>query len=564
MSVKVMMQSSGNKSLAGFTRRISLWLGAAVLLGGAAAVTLALQLIVFAQIVADLAFQDHALMAEIPALKLLGIFLVARVLLQWVADMVAAQGSLRLTSSLRSELLQHLFNVGPVGMASHATGETVTALDAGVEGLEPYFAQYIPRAAMMVVLPFMILATVLHLDGWSFLILACTGPLIPVFMALVGYRAQAIMDRQWTQLLLLGSSFLDALQGMTTLRLFGRARDAVAAVANMADEYRCTTMSVMKVAFLTSAVLEFFASLSIALVAVVFGARLLEGKADFQSAFLVLLLAPEYFMPLRAFSASYHARQNAMAAMVAISKLFALSSVATRHANQPIIEPLASVKCENLSAEYEAGRPVLSNINCTFTRGTLSLITGESGAGKTTLVRVLLGLLSPIAGRIVAEDAHGIAHAHWQSCIGWVPQRPCLVHGSVADNLRMANPQADMASLRNVARQADALSFIEALPQGFDTLIGERGACLSGGQVQRLALARVLLRNPQILILDEPTAHLDPKSEQHVAAAIARIALNRIVIVIAHRGAIINHAGQVLRVHKGLIFNGLHMLEHAA
>lgn len=159
MSVKVMMQSSGNKSLAGFTRRISLWLGAAVLLGGAAAVTLALQLIVFAQIVADLAFQDHALMAEIPALKLLGIFLVARVLLQWVADMVAAQGSLRLTSSLRSELLQHLFNVGPVGMASHATGETVTALDAGVEGLEPYFAQYIPRAAMMVVLPFMILAT---------------------------------------------------------------------------------------------------------------------------------------------------------------------------------------------------------------------------------------------------------------------------------------------------------------------------------------------------------------------------------------------------------------------
>ncbi|WP_170315340.1 MULTISPECIES: thiol reductant ABC exporter subunit CydD [Acetobacter] len=562
--MKVMMQSSGNKTLAGFTRRISFWLGASVLLGGVAAVLLVLQLTVFAQIVAGLAFQHHSLADEIPALKWLVFFLVARALLQWAADMVAAQGSLRLISNLRSELLQHLFNVGPVGMVGHATGATVTALDAGLEGLEPYFTQYMPRAAMMVVLPFMILATVLHLDGWSFLILACTGPLIPVFMALVGYRAQAIMDRQWTQLLLLGSSFLDALQGMTSLRLFGRARDAVAAVADMADEYRCTTMSVMKVAFLTSAVLEFFASLSIALVAVVFGARLLEGKADFQSAFLVLLLAPEYFMPLRAFSASYHARQNATAAMAGISKLFALPAMAARHENQLLTETLVSVKCENLSAEYEANRPVLSNINCTFARGTLSLITGESGAGKTTLVRLLLGLLSPVTGRIVAEDACGIAHKDWQSNIGWVPQRPCLVHGTVAENLRMANPQADIASLRNVARQADALSFIEALPQGFDTLIGERGTCLSGGQVQRLALARVLLRKPQILILDEPTAHLDSESERRVATAIAHVATHCIVIVIAHRGAIITHAQQVLRVHKGQVFSGPHLLEHAA
>ncbi|MEW9298066.1 thiol reductant ABC exporter subunit CydD [Acetobacter oryzifermentans] len=562
--MKVMMQSSGNKTLAGFTRRISFWLGASVLLGGVAAVLLVLQLTVFAQIVAGLAFQHHSLADEIPALKWLVFFLVTRALLQWAADMVAAQGSLRLISNLRSELLQHLFNVGPVGMAGHATGATVTALDAGLEGLEPYFTQYMPRAAMMVVLPFMILATVLHLDGWSFLILACTGPLIPVFMALVGYRAQAIMDRQWTQLLLLGSSFLDALQGMTSLRLLGRARDAVAAVADMADEYRCTTMSVMKVAFLTSAVLEFFASLSIALVAVVFGARLLEGKADFQSAFLVLLLAPEYFMPLRAFSASYHARQNATAAMAGISKLFALPAMAARHENQLLAETLVSVKCENLSAEYEANRPVLSNINCTFARGTLSLITGESGAGKTTLVRLLLGLLSPVTGRIVAEDAHGIAHRDWQSNIGWVPQRPCLVHGTVAENLRMASPQADIASLRNVARQADALSFIESLPQGFDTLIGERGTCLSGGQVQRLALARVLLRKPQILILDEPTAHLDPESERRVATAIAHVATHCIVIVIAHRGAIITHAQQVLRVHKGQVFSGPHLLEHAA
>ena len=564
--VKVVMDSPGNRTLMGFTRRIGLWLGAAVVLGGAAAVMLVLQLTILARIVSDLAFRGRVVSDEFAGLEMLLALLAGRALLQWAADMVAHEGSLRLTATMRGELLRHLFHVGPVGLTGQATGHMVTVLGDGIAALEPYFAQYVPRAAMMVVLPLLVLGMVMHLDAWSFIILACTGPLIPVFMALVGYRAQAIMDRQWTQLLLLGSAFLDTLQGLTTLRLFGRVRDTVTAVAGMADEYRATTMSVMKVAFLTSAVLEFFASLSIALVAVVFGARLLDGKADFQSAFLVLLLAPEYFMPLRAFSASYHARQNAIAAMVGISQLFSLPGTATRFGVQDSAAgvPLVSISCEDVTAGYQAGAVVLSHAGCTFTRNVLTVVTGESGVGKTTLIRLLLGLMHPLQGRITAMDECGVVHGHWQDRIGWVPQQPRLVHGTVAENLRLADPMADMDTLRAVAAQADALSFIEALPQGFDTLLGERGAGLSGGQVQRLALARVLLRNPQVLILDEPTANLDPQSEQRVAAAIARAAVGRIGIVVAHRPAMIALAAQVLRLQDGQVFSGPHTVGRAA
>ncbi|WP_221228950.1 thiol reductant ABC exporter subunit CydD [Komagataeibacter kakiaceti] len=560
------MDSPGNRTLMGFTRRIGLWLGAAVVLGGAAAVMLVLQLAVLARIVSDLAFHGRAVSDESAGLAMLVALLAGRALLQWAADMVANEGSLQLATAIRGELLRHLFHVGPVGLAGQATGQMVTVLGDGVAALEAYFAQYVPRAAMMVVLPLLVLGMVLNLDVWSFIILACTGPLVPVFMALVGYRAQVIMDRQWTQLLLLGSAFLDTLQGLTTLRLFGRARDAVAAVAGMADEYRITTMSVMKVAFLTSAVLEFFASLSIALVAVVFGARLLDGKADFQSAFLVLLLAPEYFMPLRAFSASYHARQNATAAMAGISQLFALPVTAIRPdaRGSTVGAPLVSISCEDVTAGYQADAPVLSHAGCTFRRNVLTVVTGESGVGKTTLIRLLLGLLRPMRGRVIAVDACGVAHARWQDRIGWVPQQSRLVHGTIAENLRLADPMADMDTLRAAAEQADALSFIEALPQGFDTPVGERGAGLSGGQVQRLALARVLLRNPQVLILDEPTANLDPRSERRVAAAIARAAVGRIGIVVAHRPTMIAQAAQVVRLRDGQVFSGPHTVGRAA
>lgn len=548
---------TADRGLTGLASRAGLWLGVAVVLNGAAAAMLVLQLVVLARIVDNLAFHAHTFGQETGRAGWLAALLAGRAILGWLADMAAATAGMKVTTALRADVLAHLLRVGSVGMAGAGTGETVTTLTEGIDALEPYVAHYLPRAAMMVVMPLMILGCVAGLDGWSFAILACTGPLIPLFMALVGYRAQAIMDRQWTQLLLLGNGFLDFLQGMTTLRLFGHAHHAASTVGRMADDYRRTTLSVMRVAFLTSAALEFFASLSIALVAVVFGARLLSGHADFRTAFLVLLLAPEYFMPLRAFSASYHARQNATVAMRRIAALLALpqAPMAATIAPAPPSGPLAGIACTNLSAAYGTdAAPVLAHASCQFPRDALTVVVGESGAGKTTLLRLLLGLLAPSAGTIVALDDAGQPLAGpWRDRIGWVPQRPCLPSGTIADILRLGAPDADLAQLRAAATQADALAFIEALPQGFDTPIGERGARLSGGQARRLALTRALIRDPAILILDEPTSDLDPDSERRVVDAIRRAVPGRIVIVTTHRRTMIGQADHLLAVADGTI-----------
>lgn len=559
------MQRANDWNLNGLTRHVRLWLGGSVALGAGAALFMVAQLSVLARVADDLAFQNHSLHAETGLFALAILLVVGRAVLQWLSGLMADEAAGRIVTALRNDLVQHLFRVGAVGMGSQPAGRVVATLTNGIDALEPYFAHYIPRAAAMVVVPILVLGTVLRLDGWSFLILVGAGPLIPVFMAFVGYRAQAIMDRQWTQLLLLSASFLDFLQGMTTLRLLGRARDAVTEVATMADRYRATTMSVMKVAFLTSAVLEFFASLSIALVAVVFGARLLSGTVAFYPAFLVLLLAPEYFMPLRAFSASYHARQNAVAAAERIGELFALPAVVPTIGLHPAPVSVATLCCEGISVRYVDGQDVIQDVQCRFTRNHLTVVVGESGAGKTTLMRVLLGVVAPSAGQVVARDELGhVIPQQWRSTIGWVPQRPRMVFGTVADNLRLGSPNADLSRLREVAEQAGALEFITALPKGFDTLIGERGITLSGGQIQRLALARVLLRNPSILILDEPTADLDPESERQVADALSRCVAGRIVIVVAHRAEMIARASHVLRVAHGRVFGPPRAVEDAA
>ncbi|MFT9257625.1 MAG: thiol reductant ABC exporter subunit CydD [Acetobacter sp.] len=547
-----------DRKLTALASRGGLWLGVAVALNGAAGAVLVLQLVVLARIVDDLTFKAYGFGGETRHLMWMVALLVVRCVLVWLADMASVAAGMKVVAALRAEVLAHLLRVGPLGIAGRGAGETVTALVDGVDALEPYIAHYLPRAAMMVVMPLMVLACVAGLDGWSFLILAVTGPLVPLFMALVGYRAQAIMDRQWTQLLLLGAGFLDFLQGLTTLRLFGHARQAVAVVATMADGYRRTTLSVMRVAFLTSATLEFFASLSIALVAVVFGSRLLAGHVDFYTAFLVLLLAPEYFMPLRAFSASYHARQNAAVAMQRISALLVLPEAPVADV-APLMAagqaPIALVACQGVSAGYGAGaNAVLEHVSCQFSRDALTVLVGESGAGKTTLMRLVLGLLSPRAGRIVVCDGAGQElEGGWHDRIGWVPQHPCLPCGSIADILRLGAPDADMARLRMAAAQADALSFIEAMPDGFMTCVGERGARLSGGQVRRLALARALVRDPAILVLDEPTAGLDPRSEQRVTDTIRRCASGRIVIVATHRQMLVDAAAQVLVVENGTL-----------
>jgi ATP-binding cassette subfamily C protein CydD len=424
-----------------------------------------------------------------------------------------------------------------------------------VEALDPYLARYLPQMALVALVPLAILVAVFPLDWISGLILMVTAPIIPVFMVLVGYRAEAINQRQWRKLLVMSAHFLDAVQGIATLKLFGRARDEVELIGRISDDYRRTTMAGLRVAFLTSAVLEFFASLSIALVAVLFGVRLLHGHLGFFPAFLVLLLVPEFFSPLRGLATHYHARMSALAAARRIFDILDIKP-ATRAGRQPPPTGAVSIACHKLSVAYGDGRQALRDIDFVFPAGKMTAIVGRSGAGKSTLAAAILGFVAPQTGTILIEGSIPLAaldREAWWRQLAYVPQSPRIFAGSIAENLRLARPAANDRMLRDALSRVRLLDHIETLPHGLATRIGEGGAGLSGGQVQRLALARAFLKDAPILILDEATAHLDLETEAEIADAIFDLARGRTVIAIAHRLRTVRRADGIVVLADGRV-----------
>lgn len=532
-------------------RRTGTALTASILLGLVSAWAVIAQALCLTRIVNGVSFRHLPLAVLTPwIVALLALFLV-RAGLAYGAEITGFHAAASIKTALREKLLASLFAQGP--LAGTSSAEAAATLLEGVEALEPYFSRYMPQMALCLAVPLAILAVVFPLDLWSGLILLVAGPLIPLFMILVGYRAEAINQRQWEKLLRLGAHFLDVLQGLTTLKLFGRARDEIAIARKISEDYRRTTMAGLRVAFLTSAVLEFFASLAIALIAVLFGARLIHGHFDFAPAFLVLLLAPEYFVPLRGLSVHYHARMSAIAAARQIFGVLDAAPPPLPAATLRQTESL-DIVCESLTFAY-GGAPVLNGLGAHFPPATLTAIVGESGAGKTTLARLLLGFARPASGAITVngQNLAEIAQASWWEQLAWVPQTPRLFHGTIAENLRLGRPQATLDELRAACRQAAALPFIEALPAQFDTKIGDSGAGLSGGQIQRLALARAWLKDPRLLILDEATASLDAATEAEIIETIMQFAKTRTVIVIAHRLKLAERADRVLVLEDGCI-----------
>jgi len=539
---------------------------ARAVLVGAVSLGLAAGVLVIAQAALLAWIIDHAIFhaADLPALApaiaaLVGLFVV-RAALSWAGEVVGFEAAARVKSALRQRLTVHLLALGPVHAVQEQSGDLATTLLDGVEALEPYIARYLPQMALLAMVPLAIFAAVVPLDWPSGLVLLGSGPLIPFFMVLVGARAGAINQRQWRQLLMMGGHFLDAVQGLTTLKLFGAARAEIDLVGRIADAYRRTTMEGLRVAFLTSAVLEFFASLAIALVAVLLGARLLHGGIDFYPALLVLLLVPEFFLPLRGFAAHYHARMSALAAAQRIFALLDLPLPLTAGQRSPPAPPLA-LSCEGLVLAYGRGAPVLRGLTCDIPAGRMTALVGPSGAGKSSFAAALLGFLVPHAGALWVNGIPlaEIDRAAWWQSLAYVPQRPRLFAGSIAANLRLARPAATLAALRRAAAAAGALDFIESLPRGFESELGDGGAGLSGGQIQRLALARAFLKDAPLLILDEASAHLDLETEAELVAAIAALAVGRTAVVIAHRLATVERADQILVIDRGrLVEAGTH------
>ncbi len=527
---------------------------AAIGLGFAAGLLVILQALLLARIVNGIVFRHQSLRAMMPELIALFALFALRAALTFLSEIAAHRAAAAVKTGLRRALLSHIFTLGPAYAAGERSADLAATLTDGIEALEPFLARYLPQRSLVALVPLAILATLFPIDWVSGLVLAVSGPLIPLFMILVGQQAAAINQRQWHQLLAMSAYLLDAVQGITTLKLFGRAREEIALIARISDEYRRTTMASLRVAFLTSAVLEFFASLAIALVAVIFGARLLHGHAHFFAAFLVLLLVPEFFLPLRTLATHYHARMSALAAARRIFAVLDTAPAAPRGTALPPSGPIA-LSCRGLKAEYEAGRPILRGIECDFPAGRMSAIVGRSGAGKSSLAAAILGFIAPSEGTILVNGAPlaALDRESWWRRLAYVPQTPRIFAGTVAENLRLARPDADTAALSAACRRALLLDVIESLPQGFATRLGEGGIGLSGGEIQRLALARAFLKDAPLLILDEATAHLDLETEALVAEAIADLVRGRTSILIAHRLATVRKADQILVMEAGRI-----------
>lgn len=508
-------------------------------------------------------------------LLLLG-FSLLRAGLTWSSQVTAQRAASRVKIELRQRLTAHLLALGPAYTQGERSGELTNTVVEGVEALNDYFSQYLPQLATAALVPLTILLFVFPLDLISGLVLLLTAPLIPVFMLLIGQAAESMTQRQWRSLSRMSAHFLDVLQGLTTLKLLGRSRGQAEIIAFISDRFRQSTMSVLRVAFLSALVLELVATISTAVVAVQVGLRLLYGYLEFEQALFMLILAPEFYLPLRLLGSRFHAGMAGAAAAKRIFEVLETTpQVKTTADHRPLTadrrpptaeispEPVEtittnqpSIQLNNVHYAYDGGeRPALRGISFTIEPGEKVALVGPSGAGKSTVAHLLLRFIDPTAGDIsvAGRPLAAIEPAIWQTQLAWVPQRPYLFHTSVADNIRLSRPEAALADVIQAAQLAQADYFIEELPAGYDTLIGERGARLSGGQAQRLALARAFLKDAPILILDEATANLDPVQESEIQTAIDRLLQGRTALIIAHRLNTVRNADKILVLDNGLI-----------
>lgn len=515
-------------------------LGLDVALGGAAAVLVLVQASLLASIVAR-SFAGAELPDVTGTLAALAAVFAARGLLAWGFEVTGRRAAVRVVSQLRLELVERRLHGRPLSREVES-GELAAVAVQGVEPLESFFGRFLPQAVLAVIVPVAVLVWVAALDPTSAVVMLLTLPLVPVFMVLIGRYTERKTRARAQALALLGSHFLDVVRGLPTLRAYNRSRAQADAIADATEHYRRTTMRTLRVAFLSGAVLELAATLGIALVAVTVGVRLAEGGIGFQPALTVLLLAPELYLPLRNLAAQYHASADGVAVAERLLDLADDGETGSARVSSAAPEDGALVRLEGVSFAYPA-RPVdvLEDVDLELRRGETVALVGPSGSGKSTLAALVLGLVEPTAGTVV----RGVAG------VAWVPQRPTVFTGTVAENIRLADPSADEARVRRAAELAGAADFVDRLPEGFQTLVGDGGRPLSAGEGQRIALARAFLRDAPLVVLDEPTANLDPATAEAVAGAIDELARGRAVLLVAHRRELAHRVDRVLKLERG-------------
>lgn len=527
---------------------------ATIVFGVLVAGVILLQAYVLAEIVDDVFLKALSLAdVSVKLFFLLGI-IIARAIFSFGEEWLALRLAWQIEGDLREGILNKIAQLGPVKMTQEATGVVVNLLGEGLGQLEDYFSRYLPQLFKAAIVPILFLAVIFPIDWLSGVILLVTAPLVPFFMILIGKWTENVSRRQWGMLSALSGYLADVLAGIKTLKLLNRAQKQGEKIAQISDSFRKVTLSVLRWAFLSALALELLTTLSIAIISVGLGIRLVEGMIDFRRAFFLLLLAPDFYLPLRTLGSYFHTSLNAKEAVSDLAAFLAKPSMAAE--GNENVEGELSICLNNVSVRHQGQQEsALSEITLTINPKEKIGLVGPSGSGKSTLLNLLCGFLEPVSGEVTVNgiDSSALNWSNFRSKVALISQKPYLFTGTIGENIMLGNDLATLADARRVARLIGLDAHLREMPLGIDTLIGQGGEKLSGGQQQLVVMARALLKNSQLIFMDEATANLDILTEDYLTKALALLLKDKGAVIAAHRLSTIKAMDKIIVLDKGRV-----------
>ncbi len=541
-----------------WARQAGLAVALTVLFGAAGGALLVWQARQVAGIVNGVFLGGMSLDAVAPLFLPLLAVIALRALAALGAEVAASEAALRVKARLRDAFARHLVALGPGGLQGEKTAELATTAIQGIETLDAYFSQYLPQVVLAGVIPLIVLAAVFPIDLLSAVVLALTAPLIPIFMFLIGKATEIVTRRQWEALTRLSATFLDSIQGLRELKQLGRSRQRGEEIDAAAERHRAATMQVLRVTFLSALALELVGTISTAVIAVQIGLRLLYGRMGFEEAFFILLLAPEFYQPLRLLGQRFHAALSGISAARRIFEVLDLPLPPVQRGSGRSVDLSAPfvIRFEGVGYTYpQQERPALDGLSFTIRAGEKVALVGPSGGGKSTIASLLLRFVQPDAGEILVNDLplEQADLKDWRRQVAWVPQRPFLLLDTLANNIAPLDRSQREPDFTRAIERAQLSPVIASLPRGIDSTVGERGARLSGGEAQRLALARAFYAGAPLLVLDEPTASLDPLNEALLEESTRDLLRGKTALIIAHRLSTVMNADRILVIGDGRV-----------